>query len=305
MNHKTLLVLAAGIGSRYGGFKQMDPVGPSGEFIIDYSVYDAIRAGFDKVVYLINRTIEEDFKRTIGARTARHVAVDYAFQELDSLPEGYTRPPTRSKPWGTGHALLACRNQINEPFAVINADDFYGAESYPPLSDFLTTTSSDPSLYAMVGFTLGKTVSEYGHVARGICEADDNGYLITISERTRIERRDEGLGYVDEDSPWTPLTGQELVSMNFWGFKPSIFEKLDRDFDAFLKSSINDPKAEFFIPSVVDTLIQEKTARVRVLRSSSQWFGVTYPQDKDPVIAQVRALREAGVYPDNLWTAAP
>ncbi len=301
MNNRTLVILAAGIGSRYGGFKQMDPVGPCGEFIIDYSIYDAIRAGFNKVVFLISRKIQEDFKASIGARVGRHVAVEYAFQEPDAVPAWFTPPAEREKPWGTGHALLACRQHVDEPFAVINADDFYGAESYPVLADFLAETATDEALHAMVGFTLKNTVSQHGHVARGICHADTDGLLDTIVERTRIECRADGIGYIEKDGPWTQLSGNELVSMNFWGFKPSIFANLDEQFGLFLKTSGNDLKAEFFIPTVVDTLIRKGIARARVLHSSGQWFGVTYPQDKEPVVARVRELLRAGAYPENLW----
>ncbi len=301
MKHKTLVILAAGIGSRFGGFKQMEPVGPSGEFIIDYSVYDAIRAGFDKVVYLISRDIENDFKATIGARTGRHVAVEYAFQDRDAVPAWFTPPPERKKPWGTGHALLACREHVNEPFAAINADDFYGAESYPALAAFLDETADDDTLHAMAGFTLKNTVTSYGHVARGLCQADEHGYLESIVERTRIECRPEGIGYVENETDWTPLTGSELVSMNFWGFKPSLFSRLDQMFEDFLRRSGTDPKAEFFIPTVVDDLMRAGAARVRVLRSAGQWIGVTYPQDKEPVMARIRALLSANAYPADLW----
>jgi UTP-glucose-1-phosphate uridylyltransferase len=303
MKDKSLVILAAGIGSRYGGFKQMDPVGPSGEFIIDYSVYDAVRAGFNKVVYLISREIEADFKASIGARTARHVAVEYAFQDAAAfLPPDFTPPPDRRKPWGTAHALMACRDHAQNPFAVVNADDFYGAESYRTLADFLDATAAAPDLYAMVGFVLGHTVSRHGRVARGLCQADDEGFLKTIVERTRIECRPNGeIGYIEEDAPWTPLGGRELVSMNFWGFKPSIFPCLERDFTRFLKKSGQDVKAEYFIPTVVGDAIDEGRCRVKTLRSNGEWFGVTYPQDKAPVVARIGELIAQGVYPDDLW----
>jgi UTP-glucose-1-phosphate uridylyltransferase len=306
--NKTLVILAAGIGSRYGGFKQMEPIGPSGEFIIDYSIYDAIRAGFDKVVFLISRAIEADFKATIGRRVGRNAAVDYAFQELDpsrvlraAIP-GFTVPAERKKPWGTGHALLSCRDRIgDEPFAVINADDYYGADSYRVLAKFMDDTPGEPFRYAMVGFVLRNTISEHGHVARGVCSADAGGRLRTVVERTRIEPGPQGIRFLGEDGQWHPLTGDELVSMNFWGFKPDLFPHLETQFAEFLRTSGRDVKAEFFVPTVVNNLVTAGVVTVDVLQTSSSWIGVTYPQDREPVVARIRSLVDSGAYPASLW----
>jgi len=298
---KTLVILAAGIGSRYGGLKQMDPMGPAGEFIIDYSVFDAVRAGFDRILFLISRRIESVFKATVGARRAKHVAVEYAFQELDDLPPGFVVPPERKKPWGTGHAILACAGVVREPFGVVNADDFYGRESYAVLAEFLDRTAGDPALYAMVGFPLRNTISEFGSVARGICSVQADGTLKSVVERTKIEKAGAGCRYLDDLGAWQPLTGEEMVSMNMWGFKPSAFEHLRREFSRFMQKSGTDLKAEFFAPTVVNTLMEEKKIRTTVLKTSSTWFGVTYSQEKPAVVERIRQLVQAGVYPAPLW----
>ena len=297
----TLVVLAAGIGSRYGGLKQMDPVGPSGEFILDYSVYDAIRSGFDRVVFVISRVIEEAFKETMGKRIAQHVDVDYIVQSLTDLPSGFRLPDDRKKPWGTGHAVLACRDAIDGPFAVINADDFYGRNAYAVLADFLRRTAQEPNLYAMVGYTLRNTVSDHGSVARGICSVGTNGELVEVVERTRIEKRDGNIQYAGDDGAWRSLTGDEPASMNFWGFKPSFFDTLKREFASFLEENGFDQKAEFFVPSVVNTLVSEQRGEVQVLKTTSPWFGVTYPDDKARVVTEIQELVEAGEYPPDLW----
>lgn len=298
---KTLVVLAAGIGSRYGGLKQMDPVGPSGEFILDYSVYDAIKAGFDKIVFVISANIEADFKETLGKRIAEHIEVDYVIQSLTDLPAGFTIPAKRVKPWGTGHAVFACRNAINEPFGVINGDDFYGQESYKLLADSLDKSANDDTVFAMVGYKLRNTVSEHGSVARGICTVDENSKLTNVVERTHIESADGNIRFKDNDESWHDLSGNELVSMNLWGFKPSLFSTLDTEFTKFLKESGNELKSEFFMPSVVNTLINANKISVDVLTTSSPWFGVTYADDKPRVVAKIQQLVTDGVYPANLW----
>ena len=298
---KTLLILAAGIGSRYGGLKQMDPMGPAGEFIIDYSAFDAVRAGFERIVFLISRRIEADFKATVGARIAKHVAVEYAFQELGDIPPGFVVPPERTKPWGTGHAILSCAAAVRGPFGAVNADDFYGRESYAVLARFLDATAEDPALYAMVGFPLRNTISAYGSVARGICTVRADGTLESVVERTKIEKTDTGCRCLDDHGVWQTLTGDEISSMNMWGFKPSVFEHLRREFSAFMHRSGNDLKAEFFVPTVVNTLMEEQRIRTAVLKTTSSWFGVTYPREKPVVVERLRKLVEAGEYPAPLW----
>jgi len=296
----TLVVLAAGIGSRYGGLKQMDPVGPGGAFILDYSAYDAIRAGFGRIVFVISEAIEADFRRVIGGRIEQHVDVAYRLQRLSDLPAGFSCPADRRKPWGTGHAVLSGRDAVPGPFAVINADDFYGRESFAVLAEFLRATADEPHRLAMVGYRLKKTLSEHGHVARGVCRTGAHGKLLEIVERTHIEPRPEGAAY-RADGAWRPLTGDELVSMNLWGFKLSFCDALDRRFVRFLERSANDPGAEFFVPSVVNTLIETQESDVTVLQTNSAWFGVTYPQDKAVVVEKLAALAEAGEYPARLW----
>ena len=297
----TLAVLAAGIGSRYGGLKQMDPVGPSGEFILDYSVYDAIRAGFDKIVFVVSSAIEEPFKQTIGKRIEEHAEVEYVTQSLADVPAGFRLPPDREKPWGTGHAVLACRDVIDGPFAVINADDFYGAEAYAVLSDFLKNTAPESNLYAMVGYLLGNTVSDHGSVARGICRVDEDDELVEVVERTRIEKENGAIRYADDEGTWHALAGDEQASMNFWGFKQGFMNALTSEFSLFMKEHGADPKAEFFIPSVVNMLLSARRIRVKVLKTTSPWFGVTYPQDKPCVVEAIRGLVDEGKYPLNLW----
>lgn len=302
----TMLMLAAGMGSRYGGLKQIDPVGPHGETIMDYSVYDAIRAGFGKLVFVIRRDIEDAFRAAIGSRFADKIAVEYAFQELDLLPEGVAVPPGRKKPWGTAHAVLAANGAVQEPFAVINCDDFYGAESFRVLGRFLESLN-DPNLpgaqadYCMVGFTLSNTLSEHGSVSRGICTTDSQGYLTDVVERTHIEQDGGRIFFKDGAGKRTPLSGAETVSMNMWGFSPSIFGHLARMFAEFLKAHGSEEKSEFFLPFAVNDLIAGNQARVTVLRSESSWFGVTYQEDKPIVERSIRKLIAEGAYPERLW----
>jgi UTP-glucose-1-phosphate uridylyltransferase len=302
MSQPALLVLAAGMGSRYGGLKQIDPVGPHGEIVIDYSIYDALRAGFGRVVFVIRKDIEASFRDAIGRRLEAHANVSYVFQELDALPAGYAVPPDRAKPWGTGHAIMMAHQTLQEPFASINADDFYGAHSYQVLGQALTQTKAQATDYFMVGFTLRHTLSDYGTVARGICQTNPEGFLQRVEEHTKIEKAHEGgARSYDADGQSIPLSGNELASMNMWGFTPALFPQLETEFRKFLDHRKGDLKAELYIPSVVDTLIAQKQARVKVLTSPDQWFGVTYKEDKPLVMQSIRAMIAAGQYPEKLW----
>lgn len=296
----TLVVLAAGIGSRYGGLKQIEAVGPNGAIVIEYSVFDAIRAGFDRVVCVIRRDIERDFRAIVSSRFEKRVAVDYVFQELDDRPS-VVDISERKKPWGTGHAVLTARHVVKTPFAVINADDFYGRGSYEALGGFLRDVRVDSTDYSMVGFTLRNTLSEHGHVARGLCDVDRQGLLKGVLECTKIEKDGQGARMTAEGGGARRLTGDEVVSMNMWGFTPALFPQLERAFPEFLRAFGHDPKAEFFLPTVVDGLIRSGEARVRVLQTPEHWFGVTYPQDKAVVVAGIGRLVSQGVYPERLW----
>ena len=298
MTAPTLLVLAAGMGSRYGGLKQIDPVGPGGETIMDYSIYDALRAGFGKVVFVIRRDIEEPFRHTIGGHFESRIAVEYAFQELDALPAGFSLPSGRTKPWGTTQALLAAEEKIHEPFAAVNADDFYGAESFRALANHLQSGTQD---YAMIGFILRKTLSDFGAVARGICEKDPHGFLKTIVERTSIERDGSGAKSMDAAGNVTALSGDEDVSMNMWGFTSRIFTQLYDRFLEFLRENGSDLGAECYLPNSVNQLVHAGLARVRVLRSSDAWFGVSYRADRALVVESIRQLVHCGRYPERLW----
>jgi hypothetical protein len=286
------------MGSRYGGLKQIDPVGPSGETIMDYSIFDALRAGFGKVVFIIRGDIEAAFRETIGARFVKHIAVDYVFQELDKLPAGLTPPDGRTKPWGTTQAVLMASEAIHEPFAVINADDFYGADSYRALAGHLQSGSPD---YAMVGFQLSKTLSDFGSVARGICQRNAESYLETVVEMTSIERKDGAVVNTDPFGNVTPLTGDELVSMNMWGLHPPVFTQLESQFASFLKHSGSELKTESYLPSTVNALVQQGAAKVKVLETESAWFGVTYREDRPTVVDRIAKLVANGEYPESLW----
>lgn len=296
----TLVILAAGIGSRYGGLKQMDCVGPSGETIIDYSIYDAIRAGFGKIVFVIRREIEKDFKETFIDKLSGKIEVDYVFQEIDMVPSGIELSGDRKKPWGTAHAILVAEEKVKEPFAVINADDFYGSKSFQTVAGFLKGDLKENE-YSMVGFQLDKTLSDHGQVARGVCEENEKAYLEGIVERTNIVKSPDGIKFTDENGDPVYLTGQETVSMNFWGFKPSVFEHLNTYFAKFLTESGNDPKKEFFIPIMIMDLIHKGIAQVKVLQSGEKWFGVTYKEDKASVMEKLRGKVDSGEYPENLW----
>jgi NDP-sugar pyrophosphorylase family protein len=298
----TLLVLAAGMGSRYGGLKQIDPVGPNGETIIDYSIHDAIRAGFSKVVFVIRKDIEDEFRQSIGSRFEGVIPVEYAFQDLADLPVGFSVPGSRVKPWGTGHAIMAARDLINEPFAAINADDFYGRTAYQLLRTHLNSaTDADCADYAMVGFVLGKTLSDNGSVSRGVCECDKDGFVSRLVERTRIFRDGDDARIVEDDGSETRVAGGSLVSMNFWGFTPSIFDHLDSEFRVFLSEHGTEPKSEFLIPTVTGTLVTRGQARLTMLESPDPWFGITYQEDKPVVTENIRKLVDAGVYPERLF----
>jgi UTP-glucose-1-phosphate uridylyltransferase len=297
MKKRTLLIMAAGMGSRYGGLKQLDPVGPGGETIIDYSVYDAMRAGFDQLVFVIRRDIEQTFRETIGRRFEQRIAVKYVFQELDCLPPGEVVPPNRRKPWGTGHAIVMAAEAIHEPFGVINADDFYGAQSFQVLAAQLQPENPN---YAMVGFVLRKTLSEFGSVARGVCQMKDY-QLENVREIVGIEKIGSAARYKNGTGKFHVLTGDELVSMNMWGFNPGIFAPLHQQFLDFLNFHGADEKAEFFIPSVVNTLIRIEKKRVDVLPTRSAWLGVTYREDRPFVVEGISQLVRKGEYPERLW----
>jgi choline kinase len=292
----TLLVLAAGMGSRYGGLKQIDPVGPSGETIIDYSIYDAQRAGFGKVVFVIRKDIEGTFREVVGGKFEKRLPVEYAFQELNKVPAGFTVPPSRTKPWGTGHAILVVESVIREPFAVINADDFYGAGAFRALGEQLKQTRSASNDYSMVGFTLRKTLSHHGTVARGVCQVDDAGMLKQIVEMLKIEKAGNSARQGDQ-----VLTGDEPVSMNFWGFTPMLFGHLRVELEKFLTQHGHEEKSEMLIPTVVNALVNDGRARCKVLRTTSTWFGVTYKEDRPLVIEGIRKLIAKGEYPERLW----
>lgn len=295
----TLLVLAAGMGSRYGGLKQVDALGPAGEALIEYSVYDAVRAGFGKVVFVIRHSIEVAFKEKIGDQFAGKIEVRYAFQEMDSPIDGISSFPTREKPWGTAHAVLVAQDLIQEPFAVINADDYYGISGFQTMADFLTKRCT-PQDYSMIAYELANTLSEAGHVNRGICTVNEHGHLTTVVERHKIHRTKNGIQY-EEDSTLHPLEEKDLVSMNFWGFHPNIFETIRKSFIDFVANTEHQPKAEFYIPLVVNQEIQNGHINLHVLSNDEQWYGVTYQEDKVKVQKAFKVLGEQGKYPNPLW----
>ena len=299
MTKPTLLVLAAGMGSRYGGLKQIDPVGPAGETIIDYSIFDAMRAGFGKLVFVIRHDIEQQFREVVGSRFEKRIAVEYVFQELDKLPAGHTLPAGRTKPWGTTHAILMAEEAIREPFAAINADDFYGQNAYKLIAQHLTSGSPD---YAMAGFILKNTLSDHGSVARGVSRTDANQYLTSVVEMMKIERDGNSAKNTDAAGNVTKLSGEEAVSMNFWGFTPALFPQIKVAFEKFLKQSGREQKSECYIPSTVNELVTGGQARVKVLRSPDSWFGVTYREDRPQVVESIRQLIAKGDYPEKLWS---
>lgn len=301
MTKPTLLVLAAGMGSRYGGLKQMDPMGPDGETILDYSVFDAIRAGFGKVVFVIREDFAEAFREGVGSRFSARIEIGYAFQKLTDLPEGFSAPADRQKPWGTAHAVRAAREIINEPFAVVNADDFYGADAYQTAADYLRNLSNDSTDYSIVGYYLKNTLSEHGGVNRGICTANEQGLLTNVEEVVDINRRPGGVVIgTGLDGSEREIAEEAIVSMNFWCFTPAYFTQTEEHFSAFLAQHLNTPKSECYIPTVVDDFVEKGKATCKVLPTTSNWFGVTYPDDKPRVVSAVAALIANGEYPEKL-----
>lgn len=298
----TLLILAAGMGSRYGSLKQIERFGPCGETIIDYSVYDSLRAGFGKVVFVIRKALEPEFRELFSGKFADKVAVEYVSQEIDQLPEGFTLPEQRVKPWGTGHAVWVAAAKIKEPFAVINGDDFYGYQSYQLVADFLRAVPAPMApAYCLAGYRLDNTLSAHGYVSRGICEVDETGHLSRVTERTHISTTEKGIVYQEPGGEEAMLSGSETVSMNLMGFTPSIFAYCEQSFKQFLQRQGHHLKAEFYLPEAVNQLVQAGQAQVKVLDTPEKWFGVTYPEDKPVVVEKLNALTQAGVYPENLW----
>ena len=300
----TLFLLAAGMGSRYGGLKQLDGLGPNGETIMDYSIYDAINAGFGKLVFVIRKEFEQEFREKIISKYEGHIPCELVFQGLDCLPEGFTCPEERTKPWGTNHAVMMGASVIKEPFAVINCDDFYGRDSYQVMGKFLSELpEGSKNTYAMVGFRVGNTLSESGTVSRGLCATNDKQQLTSVVERTKIQRMDGEVKYLDENETWVSTPDTTPASMNFWGFTPDYFEYSEEFFKTFLsdRKNMENLKSEFFIPLMVDTLINGGVATVDVLDTTSKWFGVTYPEDRQGVVDKIKALVDAGEYPEKLF----
>lgn len=295
----TLMILAAGMGSRYGGLKQLDRLGPSGETIMDYSIFDAKRAGFGKVVFVIRKSFEKEFREIFVDKLDGQIEVELAFQELDNVPAGIEIPADRTKPFGTGHAILVAKDVVNEPFVVINADDFYGAEAFQVTADFLINNASEKE-YAMCGYQLDRTLSDFGSVSRGVCQTDNDGYLITVEERTSISKN-KGVITYEADEKKIELKEHDIVSMNFWGFDSSIFTHLEEKFTAFIKANANNIKSEFYIPFVVDDLMKEGKVKTKVLTSDAKWFGVTYQEDRPATVEKLQKLVAEGVYPEKLW----
>ena len=299
MKDPVLVVMAAGMGSRYGGLKQIDPVDEQGHIIMDFSIYDAVKAGFKKVVFIIKKENEESFKEAIGDRLSKQIQVEYVFQELTNLPDGFSVPEGRVKPFGTGHAILCCMDVVDAPFAVINADDYYGSHAFQVIYDYLTTHEDDDKYrYTMVGYVLENTLTENGHVARGVCMTDEDNNLTGIQERTHIEKRNGQAAFTEDDgATWTEIPNDSIVSMNMWGFTPSILQELKAGFPVFLEENLkkNPLKCEYFLPSVVGNLLTEEKATVKVLKSTDKWFGVTYKEDKPVVVAAIRKMKEDGL----------
>lgn len=303
MKRPALVVMAAGIGSRYGGLKQIDPIGPHGEIIIDYSVYDAIAAGFERVVFIVRDEIKDEFSELIGRNIGNRCDAECVVQRADDLPSGFALPPERTKPWGTAHAVLACRHVIDTPFAVINADDFYGRAAYQALYDHLVSARdyAEAADYCMVGYRLVKTLTEHGHVARGVCVVSEDGYLVEIQERKRIQDFGGIPRFTEDGEHWLDLPRDSTVSMNMWGFTPSLIPELENRFAHFLRTTAEPNTDEYLLPDLVGELVSEGKARVKVLREDAQWFGVTYREDRKTVQQAIRALVQRGVYPDDLW----
>ena len=304
MEKPVLVIMAAGMGSRYGGLKQIDPVDAQGNKIIDFSIYDAIRAGFSKIIFVIKKELEADFRACISDRIKDQAEIVYAYQELDAIPAGCSIPEGREKPWGTGQAVLAAKDLLNGPFAVINADDFYGREAFQLIYDYLVGhEDTDKYHYAMVGYALKNTLTENGSVSRGVCETDKDGFLTDIVERTKIVRTDQGVSYTEDGQNYVPISGDSTVSMNLWGFHMSFLKEAELRFRAFFENDVpkNPLKSEFFLPFIVDELLKENKAEVQVLKTADKWFGVTYQEDKPFVQKSIQDLKAAGVYPVELW----
>jgi len=297
----TLLILAAGLGSRYGSLKQIDRIGSSGERIIDYSVYDAVKAGFGKIVYVIRESFEDEFKEVILKELPVEIETAVVCQELEKIPSSILYSKDRTKPWGTGHALMMASSKIDEPFLVVNADDFYGADSFKIAYEFLTSVESENE-YALVGYQMNNTLSEFGSVSRGVCDVDGENYLSSIVERTQIKFENSKIVFKDENEKWQPLNGNEIVSMNMFAFTPSVFKKYEEYFVEFMNENMNELKAEFFMPTVVGNLIDSKEVKVKILQTNASWFGLTYAEDKPIAIERIAKLVEQGVYPKKLWT---
>ncbi len=305
MNKPVLVVMAAGMGSRYGGLKQMDPMDDAGHVILDFSVYDAMLAGFEKVIFIIKKENEAVFKECVGDRIAKRIQVEYAYQELSALPEGFELPEGRQKPFGTGHAVLCCKDKVDGPFAVINADDFYGRHAFEVIYKYLSgEKDGDKYHYVMVGYIMENTLTENGHVARGVCKIDDDGHLVEIHERTRIEKRGAQTAYTEDDgASWVTIPEGSIVSMNMWGFEANLMDELKKGFPAFLEENLakNPLKCEYFLPSAVQKLMEEDKAEVTVLKSEDRWYGVTYKEDKETVMQAIADFKANGVYPKYLW----
>ncbi len=305
MKKPVLVIMAAGMGSRYGGLKQIDPIDEQGHIIMDFSIYDAKRAGFDKVVFIIKKENEQDFRDTVGKRIEKEMEVAYVFQDINNIPEGFQVPEGRVKPWGTAHAVLSSIEEVDGPFAVINADDYYGRDAFQKIYDFLSTHEDDELYrYTMVGYQLENTLTENGHVSRGVCCTNEAGELVSVTERTRIEKKENGAAYTEDDGKtWITLPEGSIVSMNMWGFTASMLREIQKGFPAFLEEGlkVNPMKCEYYLPSVVSNLLAEKKATVTVLTSSDKWYGVTYKEDKPFVQAAIKGLKDSGLYPQNLW----
>lgn len=304
MKEPVLIVMAAGMGSRYGGLKQMDPVGSAGELIIDFSLYDAVMAGFKKVIFIIKKEMEEDFRALIDNRSGRFIEVEYAFQDINDLPAGYTVPEGRVKPWGTSHAVLTCKDMVDGPFAVINADDYYGSGAFHSMHEFLEHAEDGAQYgYSMIGYLLENTLTENGHVARGVCETTEDGYLKRITERTKIMWREGEIQYTENEEDWFSVPRGTTVSMNFWGFTPSMLKEIEDRFPAFLDKALaeNPMKGEFLLPLTVDQLLKENKAKVKILPSADRWFGVTYKEDRESVVNALQSMKDKGLYPEKLW----
>ena len=304
MKKPVLVIMAAGMGSRYGGLKQIDPIDAQGHIIMDFSIFDAKKAGFEKVVFIIKKENEADFKEAVGKRIEEKMEVEYVFQDINNIPEGFEVPEGRVKPWGTAHAVLSCIDVIDGPFAVINADDYYGRDAFEKIYNYLSTTEDDDKYrYIMVGYQLKNTVTDNGHVARGVCSVDENGFLEKVVERTRIEKRDGGIAFTEDDGEtWEALDGDSVVSMNMWGFSESFMKEIQNGFEAFLEEGLktNPLKCEYYLPSVVTRLLEADQATVKVLTSKDKWYGVTYKEDKQMVMDAIKSMQDNGLYPDEM-----